>query len=63
MTPIAPLITTFLREHMPIEEGMQSTYVPSFAHTPCRLLFIFAGKRLESKALTQDLLEANSTPR
>jgi integrase/recombinase XerD len=45
MTPIAPLITSFLREHMPIEQGYSSHTCETYAHA-FRLLFIFASKRL-----------------
>src|SRR5271169_993329 len=45
MTPIAPLITSFLREHMPIEQGYSPHTCETCAHA-FRLLFIFASKRL-----------------
>ena len=45
MTPIAPLITSFLREHMPIEQGCSPHTCETYAHA-FRLLFIFASKRL-----------------
>jgi integrase/recombinase XerD len=45
MTPIAPLITSFLREHMPIEQGYSPHKCETYAHA-FRLLFIFASKRL-----------------
>lgn len=45
MTPIAPLITAFLREHMPIEQGCSPHTCETYAYA-FRLLFIFAGKRL-----------------
>jgi site-specific recombinase XerD len=45
MTPIAPLITRFLREHMPIEQGCSPHTCETYAHA-FRLLFIFASKRL-----------------
>ena len=45
MTPIAPLITNFLREHMPIEQGYSPHTCETYAHA-FRLLFIFASKRL-----------------
>jgi integrase/recombinase XerD len=48
MKPIAPLITGFLREHMPIEQGCSphtcETYTYAF-----RLFFIFASKRFGIK--------------
>ena len=45
MTPIAPLITSFLREHMPVEQGCSPHTCETYAHG-FRLLFIFASKRL-----------------
>ena len=45
MTPVAPLITRFLREHMPIERGYSPHTCGTYAHA-FRLLFIFASKRL-----------------
>jgi len=45
MTPIAPLITRFLREHMPIEQGCSPHTCETYAHA-FRLLFVFASKRL-----------------
>lgn len=45
MTPIAPLITRFLSEHMPIEQGCSPHTCETYAHA-FRLLFIFASKRL-----------------
>jgi integrase/recombinase XerD len=45
MTPIAPLITAFLREHMPIERGYSPNSCETYAHA-FRLLFEFASGRL-----------------
>lgn len=45
MTPIAPLITAFLREHLPILKGCSPRTCETYAHA-FRLLFIFASKRL-----------------
>jgi integrase/recombinase XerD len=45
MTPIAPLISSFLREHMPIEQGCSPHTCETYAHA-FRLLFIFVSKRL-----------------
>lgn len=45
MIPIAPLITSFLREHMPVERGYSLHTCETYAHA-FRLLFIFASKRL-----------------
>ena len=38
MTPIAPLITAFLREHMPVERGYSPNTCETYAHA-FRLLF------------------------
>lgn len=48
MTPIAPLITNFLREHMPIEQGCSPRTCETYAHA-FRLLFVFASQRLGIK--------------
>ena len=48
MTPIAPLITAFLREHMPIEQGYSSHTCETYAHA-FRLLFTFASQRLQMR--------------
>lgn len=48
MTPIAPLITAFLREHMPIEQGCSPHTCETYAYA-FRLLFIFVSKRLGIK--------------
>jgi site-specific recombinase XerD len=48
MTPIAPLITSFLREHMPIEQGCSPHTCETYAHG-FRLLLVFASKRLGIK--------------
>ena len=45
MTPIAPLITNFLREYLPAERGCSPHTCETYAHA-FRLLFIFASKRL-----------------
>src|ERR1700693_2768046 len=45
MTPIAPLITSFLREHMLVEQGCSPHTCETYAHA-FRLLFIFASQRL-----------------
>jgi integrase/recombinase XerD len=45
MTPIAPLITHFLREHLPIEQGCSPHTCETYAHA-FRLLFLFASQRL-----------------
>ena len=48
MTPIAPLITNFLREHMPRERGCSPHTCETYAHA-FKLLFGFASKRLGIK--------------
>jgi integrase/recombinase XerD len=48
MTPIAPLITGFLRNHLPIERGYSPHTCETYAHA-FRLLFAFAGRRLGIK--------------
>lgn len=45
MTPIAPLITAFLREYMPTERGYSMHTCETYAHA-FRLLFVFASERL-----------------
>ena len=45
MTPIAPLITSFLREHLPNEHGRSLHTCETYAHA-FRLLFTFVSKRL-----------------
>jgi integrase/recombinase XerD len=45
MTSIAPLITSFLREHMPVEQGCSPYTCETYAHA-YRLLFTFASQRL-----------------
>lgn len=46
MTPIAPVITRFLREHLPVEKGASSNTCEAYAYT-FRLLFEFASARLK----------------
>jgi integrase/recombinase XerD len=48
VTPIAPLITGFLREYMPIEQGCSPHTCETYAHA-FRLLLMFASKRLGIK--------------
>jgi integrase/recombinase XerD len=48
MTPIAPLITSFLREHMPVAQGYSPHTCETYAHA-FRLLFTFASERLHVK--------------
>jgi len=45
MTPVAPLITAYLREHMPRQRGYSPHTCETYAHC-FRLLFSFAAKRL-----------------
>jgi len=58
MTPIVPLITAFLREHMPIERGYSPNTCETYAHA-FRLLFEFAAGRLEKRPV----LRKNSSRR
>jgi len=48
MTPIAPLITAFLREHMPAERGYSPHTCETYAHA-FRLLFVFASERVRQR--------------
>lgn len=48
MTPIAPLITAFLRQHMPVERGYSPNTCETYAHA-FRLLFDFAGGCLRKR--------------
>ena len=48
MTPIAPLMTTFLREHMPVEQGLSPHTCETYAHA-FRLLFLFTSERLRMR--------------
>ena len=48
MTPIAPLITEFLREHMPHQRGYSPLSCESYAHS-FKLLFTFAAQRLRAR--------------
>jgi site-specific recombinase XerD len=45
MTPIAPLITSFLREHMPRQRGCSAHTCETYAYS-FRLLLVFAARRL-----------------
>jgi integrase/recombinase XerD len=45
MIPVAPLITDFLREHMPIARGYSPDTCETYAHA-FRLWFVFASERL-----------------
>jgi integrase/recombinase XerD len=45
MTPIAPHITAFLRERLPLQRGASEHTCDSYAYA-FQLLFEFAGKRL-----------------
>jgi integrase/recombinase XerD len=48
MTPIAPLITEFLREHMPHQRGYSPLSCESYSHS-FKLLFTFAAQRLRMR--------------
>jgi len=60
MTPIAPLVTGFLREYMPIEQGCSPHTCETYAHA-FRLLFIFASKRLGIKPSQICIEQFNAT--
>lgn len=51
MTPIAPLITAFLREHMPIERGYSPHTCETYAHA-FRLLFVLCQRPSGPTALS-----------
>lgn len=59
MTPLAPLVTRFLREHLPISKGYSPHTCENYAHT-YRLLFTFAAERLRTtpSQLTLEQLDA-----
>jgi integrase/recombinase XerD len=48
MTPIVPLITRFLREHLPVEKGASVNTCEAYAYT-FRLLFEFASSRTRTR--------------
>ena len=48
MTPVAPLITSFMREHMPQQRGYRPHTCETYAHG-FRLLFAFAAQRLHTR--------------
>lgn len=54
MTPVAPLITGFLREHMPKARGLSPHSCEAYAHS-FRLLFVFAAQRLHTRPSRLDL--------
>src|SRR5437868_6850092 len=47
MTPIAPLMTTFLREHMPMQKGYSPHSCEAYAYS-FKLLFEFASNRIKT---------------
>ena len=47
MTPLAPLITCFLREHLPVSQGYSPHTCEAYAHA-YRLLFAFAAQRFKT---------------
>ena len=64
MTPIAPHITAFLRERLPLERGASVHTCDSYAYT-FQLLFTFASQRLHltPSALCLEHLDArHGTP-
>lgn len=60
MTPIAPLITGFLREHMPRQRGLSPHSCDTYAHS-FKLLFAFAAHRLRTRPsqLTLEEIDAD----
>ena len=60
MTPIAPLVTSFLREHMPAEQGCSPHSCETYAHA-LRLLFIFASERLSIRPSQISLEQIDAT--
>ena len=60
MTPIAPLITEFLRKHLPNDRGYSPHTCDTYAHS-YRLLFAYASNRLGKKPsdLCIEQLDAN----
>ena len=60
MTPIAPLITSFLREHLPVAQGYSSHTCETYAHA-FRLLFIFASERLRTTPSQLSLEQIDAT--
>lgn len=60
MTPIAPLITHFLREHLPIERGCSPHTCESYAHA-FRLLLNFASARLHRRPSQLSLEQIDAT--
>lgn len=73
MTPLAPLITGFLREHLPVTKGCSTRTCETYAYA-FKLLFAFASERLNIKpsqlsleqldaALVLDFLTAIETTR
>lgn len=54
MTPIAPLITGFLREYLPIERGLSAQTCEAYAYA-FRLLLTFAAERLKIKPVHLNL--------
>ncbi|MBI5440254.1 MAG: site-specific integrase, partial [Deltaproteobacteria bacterium] len=47
MTPLAPLVTSFLREHLPVTQGYSPHTCETYAHV-YRLFFQFAAARLKT---------------
>lgn len=47
-TPVAPLVTSFLREHLPVERGYSEHTCESYAQA-LRLLFTFASERIGTR--------------
>ena len=60
MTPVGPLITEFLREHLPIARGCSPHTVETYAYA-FRLLFTFAAQRLAVKPSQVSLEQIDSS--
>lgn len=61
MTPIAPLITAFLREYMPSERGYSVHTCETYAHA-FRLLFVFASERLRVPSALEQVMRIRAIP-
>jgi integrase/recombinase XerD len=60
MTFLAPLITRFLRDHMPLQRGYSPHSCETYAHG-FRLLFTYAAGRLRTKP-SHSFISSSWTP-
>ncbi len=60
MTPLAPLVTSFMREHLPVEQGASPHTCETYAHG-LRLLFAFASERLGLRPSQLSLEQIDAT--